>query len=367
MDLVNIGRSRRFLRERPIRVSLFDRPRLVCDLICLETEQTEKRRGLDTSDSLYVVIEGNARLRSGQQIEELEAQDAALIPPGVDHTIENLGPGRLTVMVVVTPKPSRAGEVRMPAQGGFRPVEDDASSRERPSREGSEDRPPQERPPSRPYSRERQAGPPRGRPYNREGDSRQSGGRPFRRDGDSGPPRGRPYRGRDDNRGAPSRDARPRRDAPSDGPRAGARGPARQEGPVWFPRPKQSSWRPRGAPPAAGRGGPRGASGPPRGRGGPPPASGGRTARDRDERESLPDESPRRRGFNGPPPPGAARRGRPPTGGRGGSAGGPPRGRTGTGNRGGGRGSSGPARRPTGRPAPGRSGPRTSGRRRSPE
>jgi translation initiation factor IF-2 len=394
MDLVNIGRSRRFLRERPIRVTLFDRPRLVCDLICLETEQTEKRRGLDTSDSLYVVIEGNARLRSGQQIEELEAQDAALIPPGVDHTIENLGPGRLTVMVVVTPKPSRAGEVRMPAQGGFRPVEEDASSRERPSREEGEDRPSQDRPPSRSYNREAQAGPPRGRPYNREGDSRRSGGRPYRRDDsgpprggsynregdsrpsdgrpfrrdDSGPPRGRPYRARDDSRGAPSRDGGPRRDAPSDGPRAGARGAGRQEGPVWFPRPKQSSWRPRGAPPAGGRGGYRSAAGPSRDRNGPLPAPGGRNARDRDERESLPDESPRRRsGFNGSPP-AAAGRGRTGTGGRGGSTGGPPRGRSGPSSRGGGgRGASGPARRPTGRPAPGRNGSRTSGRRRSPE
>ena len=131
MDLVNIGRSRRFLRERPIRVNLFDRPRLVCDLICLETEQTEKRRGLTTSDSLYLVIEGKARLVSGQQVEELEEQDAALIPPGIDHTIENIGPGRLTVMALVTPKPSRAGEVKMPVEGrpqerAFRTDDDDS-------------------------------------------------------------------------------------------------------------------------------------------------------------------------------------------------------------------------------------------------
>jgi hypothetical protein len=346
MDLVNIGRSRRFLRERPIRVNLFDRPRLVCDLICLESEQTEKRRGLDTSDSLYVVIEGNARLRSGQQIEELEAQDTALIPPGVDHTIENLGPGRLTVMVVVTPKPSRAGEVRMPVQGGFRSVEADAAPREE-----NEDQRPSDRSASKPYTRERRAGPTRGRPYDR--------------DRNSGPPRGRPYGAREDGRGAPPREGTTRRDAPSDGTRAGGRAADRKDGPVWFPRPKQSTWRPRGAPPAGGRGAPRGASGPPTDRGGPP----SRTRSDRDERESLPDETPRRRsGFNGPPPTGAARGGRPPAGGRGRGAGSAPGGRPGSGSRGGGgRGSSGPARRPTGRPAPGRSGSRTSGRRRSPE
>jgi Cupin domain len=357
MDLVNVGRSRRFLRERPIRVTLFDRPRLVCDLICLETEQTEKRRGLNTSDSFYLVIEGKARLRSGQQVEEMEEQDAALIPPGVDHTIENLGPGRLTVMVIVTPKPSRAGEVRMPAQGGFRPVEDDEPPGGRPSSEETDARPPEERP-RRPYNRDAGRAPPRGRPYTRDTSSGPAR-TPYRRDG-AGPSRGSPPRGRGgpgDRRDAPSRGSGPRREVASDSPRGGRRDSG--EGPAWFPRPKQPSSRPRGAPPAAGRGGPRGgASGPPR------PT---RARSDRDERESLPDETPRRRGgFNGPPPPGASR-GRPPTAGRGRPSG-PPRGRAAPGNRGaGGRGASGPARRPTGRPAPGRSGPRTSGPRRSPE
>ena len=229
MDLVNIGRSRRFLRERPIRVNLFDRPRLVCDLLCLEAEQTEKRRGLATSDSLYVVIEGKARLQSGPQIEEMQEQDAALIPPGVDHTIENLGPGRLTVMVLVTPKPSRAGEVRMPAEGRPRErvFQDEATEA-----------------PSRYPRRAREDEPPRAPPRPRRG---------F----DGPPPRQRPA---------------PRTAAPR-----GRREGGETEGPVWYPRPKPA-WQPRGRPPvAAARGGPGRPAGPPRGRGGPPAGAGGRT------------------------------------------------------------------------------------------
>lgn len=194
MDLVNIGRSRRFLRERPIRVNLFDRPRLVCDLLCLETRQTEKRRGLGTSDSLYVVIEGKARLVTGHhQVEEMEAQDAALVPPGVDHTIENIGTERLTVMALVTPKPTRAAEVRMPAQ---------------------------ERP--------------RGRAYRDDSEPRPQPRAPSRFEG------------------PPPRDRRAPRAAAGDRER-GDSGEA--EGPVWFPRPKPA-WRPRGRPPGPpGRGG----------------------------------------------------------------------------------------------------------------
>jgi mannose-6-phosphate isomerase-like protein (cupin superfamily) len=105
MDVVNLSRSRRFLRERPMHVTLFDRPRLVCDLLCLEGGQTETRRGFDSSDMLFVVIEGAARIRTGAQSEELQEMDAVLIPPGVDTTVENTGDGQLVVLVTVTPKP----------------------------------------------------------------------------------------------------------------------------------------------------------------------------------------------------------------------------------------------------------------------
>lgn len=122
MDVVNLAQSRRFLRERPVRVRMFDRPRLVCEVLCLEPMQTENCRGAAASDSLYLVTEGKARLRTETQIEELQEQDVALVPPGVNHTIENTGGGRLTLMVVIAPKPSRAGEVRLPPEERPRPA-----------------------------------------------------------------------------------------------------------------------------------------------------------------------------------------------------------------------------------------------------
>ncbi|HLG12873.1 MAG TPA: cupin domain-containing protein, partial [Dehalococcoidia bacterium] len=233
MDVVNIGRSKRFLKERPIRVSLFDRPRLVCDLICLEAGQTEKRRGLTTSDSLYLVVEGKARLHSGLQIEELQEQDAALIPPGVDHSIENIGDGQLTVMALVTPKPSRAGEVRMPVEG--QPRYERPRGEEAPSGPEAAPRAPayRDQRPQRPYTPR----PPRG------------GERPSR---DERPPR--PYTPRAPGGGErPYRDTRPPRPAgrgaeprvprpPGRAPR-GERPAGAAEGPVWFPRPK-APWRP---------------------------------------------------------------------------------------------------------------------------
>ncbi len=426
MDVVNLSRSRRFLRERPIRVNLFDRPRLVCDLICLESEQTEERAASAASDSLYLVVEGQARLRAGPQVEELQEMDVVLVPPGVEHTIENTGAGRLTIMASLTPKPTRASE--------FQPREE----RQPPRREPYRDRAPDEPRPafnsdSRPaYNRDSRPssnGGPRPAyngggsrpPYN--GGSRPSyGGGPRPAYGGGQRP---PYNGgsRPPYGGGPRapREGFAPSERPSNrpsGPRPARQDGQQEEGPVWYPRPR-TPWVQRGGPrpPARGpaRGGPpRSSGGAPRGRAPFRPVSG-----DSERRDGSP---PRREGSYGRPPAGAdserrddrpPRRegsyGRPPTGGGPRNAGGsnfrprgagpnrPQAGRpAGAGERGEARGErpggyagkrSGPpnarrAPRPVtdarggrstrpggtrnGRPAPNRSGPRTSEPRQSP-
>ena len=369
MDVVNLSRSRRFLRERPMHVTLFDRPRIVCDLLCLEGHQTETRRGNAASDMLFVVIEGAARIRTGSQSEELQEMDAVLVPPDVDATIENTGAGQLVVLVTVTPKPTRAAEVRVPGERppvartprGPRLGDRDITRGGERSSERSPQRFDDSRP--RPALRRDDRGP---RP-------------PFRRD-DRGyptrPPRegdkDRPQRGA---RGAPlrpdERPASPR--SRSTGPfaaRPRTPRPPRQdgdEGPAWYPREKQSGGRP-----FASRPGGRGAAARPGGR--PPVRSG--PARGEGAGEE-------RRGYGGRPggpgrPPsrsaGPRRAGdsgeRPARGpvNRGGGSGGAPRGRGGSGAP-----KSDQARRASrgqgplsGRRGPGRSGPRTSGPRQSP-
>ena len=115
MDIVSIPQSRRFSRDRPSRVSVFDRPRLVCELICLEPGQQESRRRHPASDEMYLVIEGKARLQVGTQTSDLEADEAVLVPPGVEHSVSNPGPGRLVVLAFLAPKPARASEIPIPA------------------------------------------------------------------------------------------------------------------------------------------------------------------------------------------------------------------------------------------------------------
>ena len=110
MDFVSLSKSRHFLDARPVRVPVFDRPRLAAELVCLVPEQKETRRNQEICDELYVVIEGSGTLRSGSTVQDLEASDAVVVPPGVERTLTNTGTTPLTVLVALSPKPSFANQ-----------------------------------------------------------------------------------------------------------------------------------------------------------------------------------------------------------------------------------------------------------------
>jgi mannose-6-phosphate isomerase-like protein (cupin superfamily) len=229
VDVIDTGGARRFSRERPNRFVLLDRPRLTCDLVCLEPGQREDPRENSSSDELYYVIEGQATLRVGVHEYRVGAQQALLVPPQMEHWIANTGPGRLTALAIVTPKPGREAEVRPrrpagpararqaagerprrpPAQGqrgaevGRKPA---ASGREReaPRRTGRAAAPHPSRGP-RPGARGRPSEPPSGGP-----DWPGPAPRARARRGPKASPAGRPTRGRGGQRqGGPPRPSTP--------------------------------------------------------------------------------------------------------------------------------------------------------------
>src|SRR4051812_3274074 len=110
MDFVSLSKSRHFLDARPVRVPVFDRPRLAAELVCLVPEQKETRRNQEICDELFVVIEGTGTLRSGSTVQDLEASDAVVVPPGVERTLTNTGATPLTVLVALSPKPAFANQ-----------------------------------------------------------------------------------------------------------------------------------------------------------------------------------------------------------------------------------------------------------------
>ena len=80
---------------------------LFAGLNCFEPGQEHAPHAHAGQDKLYVILEGSGIVQVGNETETLTAGDAAYAPSGVVHSIRNPGPGRLVVMAVLGPPPSK--------------------------------------------------------------------------------------------------------------------------------------------------------------------------------------------------------------------------------------------------------------------
>jgi len=96
---------RRFDPEKMQKLNLFQTPRFFCDVYCLEPGQAQKPHRHELADKVYAVLEGEVVARVGEERATLPAGAAVLAPAGVDHGIENPGPGRAAVLVFMAPSP----------------------------------------------------------------------------------------------------------------------------------------------------------------------------------------------------------------------------------------------------------------------
>ena len=95
----------RFSAEKMQKVNLFDTERMFCDVYCFEPGQTQTAHAHKGSDKVYYILQGTAEVRIGQETKELGPGGAALAPAGAEHAIRNPGPGQLTALVFMAPKP----------------------------------------------------------------------------------------------------------------------------------------------------------------------------------------------------------------------------------------------------------------------
>lgn len=56
-------------------------------------------------DKLYFVLEGRGKVTVGTRTDPIEAGDLVLAREGVEHALENPGPGKLVVLAVMAPPP----------------------------------------------------------------------------------------------------------------------------------------------------------------------------------------------------------------------------------------------------------------------
>jgi mannose-6-phosphate isomerase-like protein (cupin superfamily) len=109
MDIKRVSDARRFDEAKMVKSSIFATPRLFYDLYCLAPGQAQKVHSHATSDKVYLVVTGRARVTLGGEEAELGPDEAVLCPAGIDHGIASAGSEPVTVLVVTTPPPSKAG------------------------------------------------------------------------------------------------------------------------------------------------------------------------------------------------------------------------------------------------------------------
>jgi mannose-6-phosphate isomerase-like protein (cupin superfamily) len=106
MRIATLDRMVRFSPEGMQKVGLFETDRFFCDLYCLLPGQAQKVHVHQGSDKVYLVLQGRARVRVGDEEQELTPGQAALAPAGDPHGVRNATGEPVTLFVVMAPKPA---------------------------------------------------------------------------------------------------------------------------------------------------------------------------------------------------------------------------------------------------------------------
>ena len=109
MSKITIRDHVRWDAARMAKVALGATERALLDLYCVAPGQSQKPHAHGDQDKIYVVLEGQGRVRVGDGEEILGPGEAVIAPAGVEHGLVNEWPAPLLVLVVVTPPPPHAG------------------------------------------------------------------------------------------------------------------------------------------------------------------------------------------------------------------------------------------------------------------
>jgi mannose-6-phosphate isomerase-like protein (cupin superfamily) len=94
-----------FSPEKMKKVNLFDTARMFCDVYGLNAGQEQTAHAHAGSDKVYYVIDGTGHFRIGEEERTVGSGVAILAPAGSSHAVRNPGPGPLTLLVFMAPKP----------------------------------------------------------------------------------------------------------------------------------------------------------------------------------------------------------------------------------------------------------------------
>jgi mannose-6-phosphate isomerase-like protein (cupin superfamily) len=98
-----------FSAQKMKKLNLFESPRMFCDVYGLEPGQEQPEHAHEGSDKVYLVLSGTPTVRIGTESRQLAAGRLAVAPSGVRHAVQNTGPERAVLLVVMAPHPAFKG------------------------------------------------------------------------------------------------------------------------------------------------------------------------------------------------------------------------------------------------------------------
>src|SRR6266545_8068209 len=89
--------------DKMYKSTLFESPRLLLGLNCLEPGQFDRAHTHGEQDKFYFVVEGEGEFEGGDETVKAGAGFAVLAPAGVTHGVRNNGSQRLVILMGLTP------------------------------------------------------------------------------------------------------------------------------------------------------------------------------------------------------------------------------------------------------------------------
>lgn len=102
----NITDYRRHVGFRPdkfFKATLFQSPRLLLGLNCLEAGQAQSVHDHADQDKFYFVVEGQGEFTVGADQQTVAAGGVVWAPAGQPHGVSNPGPERLVILMGLAP------------------------------------------------------------------------------------------------------------------------------------------------------------------------------------------------------------------------------------------------------------------------
>jgi quercetin dioxygenase-like cupin family protein len=97
-----------FAPDKLKKVGLFETANFFLDLYCLEPGQSQKPHAHEGCDKVYLVVQGRARVRVGDEERALVAGEAVMAASGEVHGLENDSGERAVVLTLMAPPPRKS-------------------------------------------------------------------------------------------------------------------------------------------------------------------------------------------------------------------------------------------------------------------